>query len=308
MIWNEITLKGPVIKCKVSDVPDEHGYYTAKAVIGVIRGYRNVGDDRDKAKIDRPIIMTRNEELINKMITWKKNDIVNITGAVATKTKNKRSVCPHCGAENFNEGLQVYIEPIFVEKETSMKDDSSSVQYLQEIREISNRARVAGNLCRDPKKVTIKNGPTVTQYPLAADRKYKIREDSPAITTDFPWVKSYGQNAINDRNRLHLGSEVMIDGLVQTRSVNQKTTCCECGKIYTWKDKVIELVPYTVEYVTNYYTEEEAAEREVQRKNDRMKAYGLDRFFGNEILSNYDNDDITQDDINAGIDDFSIPD
>ena len=303
MIWNEITLKGPLIKFKVSDKPDANGYMTARAVMGVIRGYRNIGDNREKVKIDRPVIMTRNDEIINKMITWKKHDIVSISGAITSNTINKISICPHCKARNVTEGLSVYIEPIFVEKEFSAKDESSCIQYLQTIREISNKARVAGNLCRDPKKITVKNGPTVTQYPLAVDRKFKIKEDPPSITTDFPWVKAYGQNAINDRNRLHLGSEVMIDGIVQTRSVNRKTVCCECGQLYDWKERVVELVPYETEYITNYYTEEEAAKNEMDRKKERLKAYGLDRFvIGNDDNDDYDNDDITEDDINAGMD------
>ena len=302
MRWNEITLKGPVIKFKLEEEPDENGYRTGKAVIGVIRGYRNIGDKRENVKIDRPKVMTRNEDIISKMITWNKNDIVSITGAIATKTVYKTSYCPYCKAKNMAEGITVYIEPIFVEKEFTCKDDSSSIQYLQTIREISNRARVCGNLCRDPKKITIKNGPTVTQYPLAAGRKFHIKEDPPSITTDFPWVKSYGQNAIDDRNRLHLGSEVIIDGIVQTRAINRKTICIGCGQLYDWKESVLELVPYEVEYSNNYYTEEEAAERELARKNERLKAAGLDRYFMSDRNTDYDNDEITNDDIDAGMD------
>ena len=302
MKWNEISLKGPVIKFKISDKPDENGYMTAKLVMGVIRGYRNVGVNRDKVKIDRPIIQTRNPEMINRMITWKKNDIVTIEGAITTNTLNKISICPHCRARNLTEGLSTYIEPRFAELNFSAKDESSCIQYLQTVREISNRARVSGNLCRDPKKISIKNGPTVTQYPLAVDRKFVIKEDPPSKTTDFPWVKAYGQNAISDRNRLHLGSEVMIDGLIQTRSVNRKTICRECGQLYEWKERVCELVPYETEYVTNYYTEEEAAANELARKNERLKAYGLDRFTFSDGADDYDNDDITDDDIEAGMD------
>ena len=302
MKWNEITLIGPVIKCKVTE--DAYGNAQAKVVVGVIRGFRNIGDNRDNVKIDRPTIMTRNKDLINKMITWKKNDIVNVVGAITTRTVNKTSICPFCKGQNTSEGLMVYIEPIFVEKLFTMADDSSSIQYLQTIREISNRARVAGNLCRDPKKITIKNGPTVTQYPLAVERKFKIKEDPPTVTTDFPWVKVYGTNALSDRNFLHISSEVMIDGIVQTRSVNQKTVCKDCAKLYEWKDRVLELVPYETEYVANYFTEDEAAEREVKRKNERLKAAGLDRFFSSDINNDYDNDDITEEDIQAGFDNY----
>ena len=284
-------------------VKNEKGYDEMMLVMGVIRGFRHIGDKRKDVKIDRPVIMTRNPEKINKILEWNKNDIIFVKGAITTRPRLKPSICPFCKTRNEKEGLVTYIEPIFIEKEFTSADDNSSIQYLNSIREISNQARVAGNLCRDPKKITVKNGPQVTQYPLAVERKFIIAEDPPDLTTDFPWVKVYGTNALDDRNRLKLGSEVFIDGLLQTRTYNQKSVCINCNKLYEWKDRALEIVPYETEYVNNYYSVEEAAELEIQRKNDRIKALGLDKWMNGETdIEDYDNDEITQEDIEAGFD------
>lgn len=300
---NEVRLKGPVIKVTLEDRED--GTQEIKVVMGVIRGYRNVGDGREKVKIDHPIIMSRNKDMIYEMATWSRNDIVEVKGAITSRTLNKQSICPFCKQINVTEGLSVYIEPIFVEKIFKLENDAASIQYLNTIREVSNEAKVFGNLCRDPKKVKIKNGPTVTQYPLAVPRKYTIREDPPSVDTDFPWVKVYGQNAIDDRNRLKINSTVFIDGLIQTRSINRKADCQFCSKRYEWKDRALELIPYETEYISNYYTEDEAVENEKKRKEQRLKSLGLDKFMFNPNsmeYDDYDNDDITDADVEAGID------
>ena len=77
-----------------------------------------------------------------------------------------------------------------------------ALQYLSTVREISNQDYILGTLCRDPKKISPKEGLIVTQYQIALNRKYFIRSDPPSIKTDYPWVKSYGENAISDRKKL----------------------------------------------------------------------------------------------------------
>ena len=299
---NVVFLKGPVIKQGINNHMD--GSSEAVCVLGVIRGFRHVGDDRDQAKIDRPIIMSRNPELVNKMMSFKKNDIISVKGAIATRTIMKASACPFCKNKNEQEGLAVYIEPIFVEKVGSQEDDNSSLNYLNSVREISNQVFMFGNLTRDPKKVKVKNGPIVTQYPLAVHRKFTIKEDLPSVDVDFPWIKVYGQNAVSDRERLKKGATVFIDGLIQTRSINKKTVCEHCGQRYEWKDRALEVVPYETEYISGYYSEEEVIENEKERKKNILKSKGLDKFSLKPNFDEGDNDVITEEDIAAGIDIF----
>lgn len=301
---NVVYLKGPVIKSGVKENAD--GSKEAVVVVGVIRGFRSIGDGRNEVKIDRPIVLSRNAEMISKMETLNKNDIVSVKGVVATRTVMKGSVCPFCNTKNEQEGLAVYIEPVFIEKECTMDSDSSSLNYLNSIREISNQVYLFGNLTRDPKKVKVRNGPTVTQYPLAVHRKYVIKEDSPSVDVDFPWIKVYGQNAISDRERLQKGSTVFIDGLLQTRAINKKSVCSSCNKRYEWKDRALEIVPFETEYISGYFSDEEVEKNAEEQKKQILKSKGLDKFFiktdSNDFDEDYDSDDITEEDIQAGID------
>ena len=82
------------------------------------------------------------------------------------------------------------------------------------------------------------------------------------IRTDFPWVKSYGQIAVNDAKTLKKGAYVFIDGRIQVRQLKRIQECENCGETYEWTDSATEIVPYAVEYLRDYYTKDEIAARE----------------------------------------------
>lgn len=306
---NIVMLKGSAIKVDIRQKKD--GQMEAVLVMGAIRGFRNVGDGREKVKIDQPIIITRNPELVAEIATWHRNDIVEIKGVVSTRIVLKSHVCPNCQTKDTQEGLLVYVEPIYAEKLITLENTEECIKHLEKVREISNMAYIVGNLTRDPKKVKVKNGPTVTQYPIAINRKFNIRQDPASTKADFPWVKSYGQNAENDRDRLKIGSLVLVDGFLQSRSINRKCICSRCGTKYEWMDRALEIVPYETEYLANIYTEEEAEQNRLRRREQRMHDLGLDKFMMNRPENkdiDYDSDVITSEDRDAGIDDFGEDD
>ncbi len=239
----------------------------ALAFVTVVRGTRNVGDGKRFPKTDNPCIMSRNPDIINEMKSWKVNDIVEIKGPIAVRAVNKASYCNACREKNVNSGVMVYINPIFAKKRNHFETQDECIVYLNENREVSNQAFMFGTLCREPKKVLPKAGLIVTQYQIALNRKFRIRQDPPEIKADYPWVKSYGENAIQDRDKLHTGSQIFIDGCLQARNVKRQSKCSSCGAEYSWKDRALEIVPYEVEYIANFYTDEEvAAKKEQQRR------------------------------------------
>ena len=288
-------LQKPVIH--ISDITGEADY--AHCTIEVVRGYREVGDHK-KIKYDNPTIMTREPSIIQEMSTWEQYDIVEVKGVIACKTVKKGSICKHCGERNFFPGALVYINPIFAKKRVHLNSEDECVQFLNNNREISNQVFVFGRLCRDPKKITPLEGLTVTQYQIALNRKYRIRSDPPEIRSDFPWVKSYGENAKSDRKFLHVGSEIFVDGCLQARSVQRHGTCTFCGEEYTWRDRAMEIVPYEIEYINHFYSEDEADEIEKKREEDRVKSIlgGLKGISGNN-----DDDELTESDYDDGFTD-----
>lgn len=325
---NLAMLLGAVAKnCKVVKDAEGRSLY-AMAYINVARGPRDVGDHRLYMKCDNPIIMARDEENVKKMETWKKGDIVMVKGVVASKHIMKSSFCPACGKKNSFPGSLVYINPIYVETRAHCESDEECLQYLAEHREISNQIFVFGTLCRAPKRITPKQGLVVTQYQIAMNRKFRIKEDPIEIKADYPWVKSYGDNAENDYWRLHEGTEIYIDGCLQARSVQRHAFCGQaygengklmyneeglpvimkdskgnplgCGEMYDWQDRAMELVPYATEYLNNYYSDEEIEEHKEERRLQKERDTQLRKKVN--LMDGLDDDPITEEDIEDGFD------
>lgn len=257
-----------VIQRKPTIVTDDKGNYKhAVAFIRVTRGPREVEDKKYAIKYDYPVVMTKEARFIEEIDKWEVGDVVLVKGTIATTTIKKASICKNeeCGAQNKFEGLFVYINPIHLLKIRHFDTNEDAMKFILDNGEISNQIQVIGTLVRDPKKITPKAGLTVTQYQIALNRKYKIPTDPPEVKTDYPWVKVYGENAISDRQRLHVGSEVYIDGCIQARGINRKSVCQTCGKEYEWRETAMELVPFSTEYLNEFYTDEEIEEREQSR-------------------------------------------
>lgn len=276
---------------------DKNAY--AFVYVIVARSAREVGDHRKYMKCDNIIIMTRDETWIEEIKTWKQYDTVDIKGMIASKNIKKSSFCSECNTKNSQLGALVYINPIYCEKRGHVEDMNAALKFLADHREISNQILAFGHLCRDPKLIRPKDNLVVTQYQVALTRKFRIRTDAPEIRTDFPWVKSYGSNAEEDCYRLHVGSEVYIDGCLQARSVRRHAICgqeigpdgkplfdeagdpimrkdqagkpCGCGAAYDWKDRAMEIVPYETEYISNYNDDDTIEEIKRKRKEQSLR-------------------------------------
>lgn len=203
-----------------------------------------------KLYFDCPIILTRNEDMIRQFYNLEAGDMVDIKGALTTKEVEKSALCPHCGTKNSARGNTVFVTPIFVEKREHALSPEDGLRTLKERSEISNLITVIGTLCRDPEYHQDDKGRDYAQYQLAVNRRLRIREDSPDIKTDYPWVKTFGQQALNDSRALRKSSVIYITGAVQTREIVRTSICMECGKTFTWKETVTEIVPYATEYLS----------------------------------------------------------
>ena len=266
---NIVFLRGFVSKFTIGQ--SKEGEEFAMIHVSVARGERNVGDKKLHMKLDAPLVMTRNEAMVKEMKTWEENDIVDIKGVITAKAILKGSFCRSCGEKNTAEGALVYVNPIYCEKLMHLETKDECQEYLSSHREISNISYTIGTLCRDPKLIRPKEGLTVAQYQIALNRKYRIQSDPPQIKSDYPWVKSYGENAISDMEHLHVGSHVFIDGCLQARNVQRHKVCDKCGTTYEWMDKAMEIVPYETEYLANFYSEEEIAERKERDRENAVK-------------------------------------
>lgn len=249
--------------------------------LDTVRSLRHVGDNLHYTKHDYPLVICRNPELLPTMNEFKAYDVILIKGVLTTQTMNKSSFCPACGEKNIAKGNCVYVTPIFMEKIASCEDKVAATDFICERREISNQVYIYGTLLHEPKIFTTKRGKQVTQYPIVINRKFTIRADDPIIKSDFPVVKSYGEQARDDKLYLKPYSEVIIDGGLQARNIVRNAKCPHCGQFYQWKDTAMEIVTYAVEYVNNYRTN---AEIEAEHHMD-IEAYKQSLFSQSDTLS-----------------------
>lgn len=277
---NIVFLYAQVIKKPIIHYDDEGNFTYGMIYVNVVRGLRDAGDKVKYLKTDHPLLMTKEPQLLDIMKDWEENDIVSVKGTIASKNIKKTSYCSNeeCKDENGNptrnsvDGSLLYVNPIFVEKIGHCETKDECMELLANHREISNQVYVVGTLCREPKKIKTKAGLVITQYQVALNRKYKIRTDDPEIKSDYPWVKSYGENAIEDKMRLHTGSVVFIDGFLQARKVKRQVCCERCGKPYGWEDKAMEIVPYEVEYMPGTFYSNEDLEEMHNEKIESIKS------------------------------------
>lgn len=258
--------------------------------INTVRGIRDAGDNLHHIKHSFPLITTDEKEFIAISQNLTENDIVSVKGTLNTDKIIKPSFCSECGAKNEDMGDLMYITPIYLRKVTSYETKKEAVDDLIENREISNQAYIHGTLVSNPKKIITKAGKVITQYQLAVNRSFRIRTESPDKTTDYPWVKSYGEQAIEDKLRLMTGSDIYIDGFIQGRKVHRKRKCDCCGTIYEWEDRTMEIVPNSVEYMKGTF------------RTDEILIAESDNKYSIEELKQRIYDDITSEESTEGLD------
>lgn len=259
---NFVLLNGQVMQEPKLFKDSETGkYIRAICPIKTIRGVRDFGNNIDHIKYDVPIIMSGSPEMVEKMAKWQVGDMVEVKGAITTKDIIKSTTCK-CGHKNKRKGNIVFINPIYVEIHERGLNEKQGIEALKGRCEISNLVTVIGPVCREPQLYKTENGLYITTYQMAIRRKYRIKDDSAEIRTDFPWIKSYGAIAANDGKINRKGAYIFVDGMIQTRKLERIQKCEQCGLEYTWNDSATEIVPFAVEYLRDYNTKEEIDEKE----------------------------------------------
>lgn len=269
---NYVLLQGVVARAP-RIIPDISGK-PAKAVmaINVIRGDRDVGDNQKYLKYDHPIIIAKNKEIIMEMSKWKENDFVEIKGMLSTEQRMKSSIC-QCGHKNMVQGSAVYVTPIYAKCLWNNLNKEEAMEKLRQAQEVSNQAFLIGTLCSDPENITTGKGLFITQFPIAINRKFCVKEDSPEEKTDYPYIKCYGKNAIEAKQRLKTNSVIFVDGFLQARKIEKEMTCENCKTKYIWTDNAMEAVPYALEFLQNFLTDEDIEKMKIEKANEIRNTY-----------------------------------
>lgn len=87
-----------------------------------------------------------------------------------------------------------------------------------------NKIFLFGNLTRDPEMKSLPNGTAVTQFSIATNRIYKDAQGQKQEQAEYHNIVVFGRQAETSAQYLKKGQGVMIEGRVQTRSWDDKTT------------------------------------------------------------------------------------
>jgi hypothetical protein len=199
--------------------------------------------------IDCPPVATSDPDLIKQTAGLSEGDMADVRGVLTTRDVFKTSACPSCGEKNKVPGSFVFVTAIHIAKRESGVSEEAALELLKERSEISNLIIIMGTVCRDPEFFASEEGKKSAQYQIAVNRRYHIKDGHELERTDYPWIKSFGKQAEEDRIRLETGSSVLINGAIQTRDITRKTVCGHCGTEYQWNEIVSEIFPYSTEYL-----------------------------------------------------------
>lgn len=87
-----------------------------------------------------------------------------------------------------------------------------------------NKTFIYGNLTRDPEMKSLPNGSKVTSFSLATNRVYKDNNGNKQEQVEFHNIVVFGKQAETSAQYLKKGQGVLIEGRIQTRSWDDKTT------------------------------------------------------------------------------------
>ncbi len=87
-----------------------------------------------------------------------------------------------------------------------------------------NRATIIGNLTRDPEIRALPSGIQVATFGVATNRVWRDKEGAQKEDTQFHNIVVFGRQAETSAQYLRKGQQVLVEGRMQTRSWDDKTS------------------------------------------------------------------------------------
>lgn len=180
-----------------------------------------------------PLIEIDDEEVKNKIEVGK---IICVEGKVTTTPKEMVYKCPNCGGEVHNK----FIFTTITAKKIVVIESAEQEPYI-------NSVILLGTVCKEKEFKYIKGTKSPvgnTKYQIAVNR----REPS---STDYPWISTFAKQAEEDANRIDVGSQILVDGVINTRLNTKQCVCEKCEEIIEVREHHTEILGSTVEYLNN---------------------------------------------------------
>lgn len=168
----------------------------------------------------------------------KENMLLIVTGKVKTERREEPYPCSGDGCKETIVDKYIY---------TTVEADSIKFIKANEKDPFVNQVILLGTVCREKEFRYIEGTKSPignTKYQLAVNRR-EPRE------SDFPWINSFARQAEEDARRIQVGSQILVDGLLNTRRNEKECECSLCGSKIIVVEHLTEVVADTVEYLNN---------------------------------------------------------
>ena len=87
-----------------------------------------------------------------------------------------------------------------------------------------NKVIIVGNLTRDPELTALPSGQKVCKFSVATNRVWKDKSGAKQESTSYHNIVVWGRQAETSAQYLKKGQQVMIEGRIETRSWDDKTS------------------------------------------------------------------------------------
>lgn len=87
-----------------------------------------------------------------------------------------------------------------------------------------NKVYLIGNLVRDPELKSLPTGSKVCSFSVATNRTWKDANGAKQESTEYHNIVVFGRQAETSAQYLKKGQQVMVEGRIQTRSWDDKTS------------------------------------------------------------------------------------
>lgn len=136
-----------------------------------------------------------------------------------------------------------------------------------------NKATIIGNITRDPELKALPTGMKVCSFSVATNRVWKDNNGAKQEAVEFHNIVVFGKQAEATAQYMKKGSQVLVEGRIQTRS---------------WEDKTSGEKKYRTEIVAEnvqFGSKNSSAKSESQEVEDKEPAVQLDKEFPTENIN-----------------------
>lgn len=189
---------------------------------------------KNRNKFVYPIVEISTKEF-PYWIELAKGKMIIVEGKLKTEDKEFFIDCPQC-SRRYKE-KQIYTT--VVAQKMFIVDTNIEESYI-------NKVMLLGSVCKEFEFKYIES-----TYSMVGTMKYQVAVNrrEPNLS-DYPWISTFAKQAEEDRKRIQVGAQVMVEGELVTRYVN-KEHICECGQAIKSSHQQIGILGETVEYLNN---------------------------------------------------------